>query len=656
MTTITRAPTSDTGTAGDVAYSSGSTGYTLVNDHPDSADPLTTYVQLGTTANSAIWFGFASFSVPTGATVNSIVVNYYDEEPSNGQNQAAARLLVGGTHYAATTHQVATTTTSRTDTWTTNPDTSSAWTVDQVNGTGANNLTAFGVIGTDSNPVWRLGSIEIVVDYDMVASVTPTQITSTTTFGTASVSSVSAASVTATIIASTASFGTATVAGTGGYRLYVSTYEADLGTSITGAQIVAGQDPTSSAAVWADDISPSSGTNDWPSESSGLTAGTAYRDAFVGYDGVDYTAVSVTDSWSTDAAAASVTPALIASTLSFGTASVTRTAVAAVTPALIGSALTFGTATVARTAVATVTATLIDPTATFGTATVARTSVATVTATLIDSTAAVNAPTVVRTAVATVTTARIESTVTFGTATVARIAIVPVTATLIPSAVTFGTAVVSADGLAAVAPSIISSTLTFGTAAVTRTSVATVTATIIASTVSFGTATVARTSVATVTATRIEPTASIGTHTVNGTFAAGVSATRIESTLAFGTAVLDRFAVVELAPQIIVSGLVFGTPTVVRDGVVPVVEEERRGGGSATWLQARKKAQKRLALQLWYDYLTQKEPAAETKRAIKEIKAGRPIPGDIKLPKGPAEVSATKLAAEIIRERLFIAQ
>jgi hypothetical protein len=591
MTTQTRAPTSDVTATGTWNGSAG-TRYTAVDDYPDTtADSLTH----GTTAG-VIQFGFSAFTVPSGATINSVAVNYYSNKTGAAGNTFGARITVGGTGYnSATDNQVNGTPTQYTKTWTTNPATSAAWTVDQVNGTGSNNLTAFGAnSGTDANPTIVLWSIEAVVDYDVLASVTPTQITSTTTFGTASVARTAVATVTPALIASTASFGTATVAGTGGYRLYVSTYAAALGTSITGAQIVAGQDPTGSAAVWADDISPTTGTNDWPIESSGLTAGTAYRDAMVGYDGVDYTAVSVTDSWSTDAAAATVTPALIASTLTFGTASVTRTAVAAVTPALIGSTVTFGTATVARTAVATVTATLIDPTATFGTATVARTSVATVTTTLIASTAAVNAPSVVRTSVATVTTARIESTLTFGTATVARIAVVPVTATIIPSAVTFGTA------------------------AVTRTSVATVTATIIASTASFGTATVARTSVAAVTATRIEPTATFGTHTVNATTGASVSATRIESTLTFGTAVLDRFAVVELAPQIIVSGLVFGTHTVTSDGVAPVVEEERRRGGASTWLQARKKAQKRRALQLWYDYLTQKEPAAETKRAIKE--------------------------------------
>lgn len=165
MATKTRAPTSDFATGGTVAYSSGSTGFNLTNDYPDTADPLTSYVTFGTTTNSFIAFGFTAMDVPAGSIINSVQVQYTDEEPANGANTAAGRLRIGGTYYDAATHNPSTTTTARADSWTQNPRTTAAWTVADVNGTGANPLQNFGVIGPDSNPVWRLGSIQLLVDY-----------------------------------------------------------------------------------------------------------------------------------------------------------------------------------------------------------------------------------------------------------------------------------------------------------------------------------------------------------------------------------------------------------------------------------------------------------------------------------------------------------
>lgn len=165
MATDTRAPTSDFAKGGTVAYSSGTTGYNLVNDYPDTANPLTNYVTLGTTANSFIAFNFTAFSLPAGATISSVAVQYTDQKPAAGADAAAARLRVNGTYYNATNHNVGLATATREDVWATNPATAAAWTVADVNGTGANPLQNFGVIGPDSNPVWRLGSIQISVNY-----------------------------------------------------------------------------------------------------------------------------------------------------------------------------------------------------------------------------------------------------------------------------------------------------------------------------------------------------------------------------------------------------------------------------------------------------------------------------------------------------------
>lgn len=175
MAQKTRAPTSDFGTGGTIAYSSGSTGYTLVNDYPDTADPLTSYVTLGTTANSFIAFGFSAFDVPTaGTSITSVVVDFTDEEAATGVNTATARIRVNGTYYDnASNHNPSTTTTTRSYSWTTNPATGAAWTVADVNGTGTNPLQAFGVIGADSNPTWRIGSIRLAVNYNDAQTLTP---------------------------------------------------------------------------------------------------------------------------------------------------------------------------------------------------------------------------------------------------------------------------------------------------------------------------------------------------------------------------------------------------------------------------------------------------------------------------------------------------
>lgn len=164
MVTKTRNPTADRATGGTIAYSSGTTGYNLVNDYPDTTP--TGYVVLGTTANSFITFNFTAFDVPVGATGISVILYSTIYEPSNGTNSASHRLVVATTNRDASVSQPTTTLGTRTNTWATNPNTSAAWTVAEVNGTdGTNPINGFGIIGPDSNPVWRLASIRLSVTF-----------------------------------------------------------------------------------------------------------------------------------------------------------------------------------------------------------------------------------------------------------------------------------------------------------------------------------------------------------------------------------------------------------------------------------------------------------------------------------------------------------
>lgn len=143
--------------------------------------------------------------------------------------------------------------------------------------------------------------------------------------------------------------------------------------------------------------------------------------------------------------AATVTPTIIASTASFGSATVARTAVAAVTTARIASTASIGAHTVARTGVAAVTPSRIASTVSFGTATVTRTAVAAVSPTRIASTASIGAHVVTVAGMGAVSAARIESTVSFGAATVTRSAVHSIQPGRIDSSVTFGVPVVTSS-------------------------------------------------------------------------------------------------------------------------------------------------------------------------------------------------------------------
>jgi hypothetical protein len=160
--TQTRAPTGDEAVSG-TWTGSASTRYTLVDDHPDSAgtDSLTH----GTTAGN-ITFTYTAATIPTGANISAVRVLYYDQKTASQGATVGARLKVNGTYYNAATHNPANGTwTLRTDEWATNPNTSAAWTVTDVNGSGAAPLQAIGIVSSDASPTIRLSSIMLEVVY-----------------------------------------------------------------------------------------------------------------------------------------------------------------------------------------------------------------------------------------------------------------------------------------------------------------------------------------------------------------------------------------------------------------------------------------------------------------------------------------------------------
>lgn len=86
--------------------------------------------------------------------------------------------------------------------------------------------------------------------------------------------------------------------------------------------------------------------------------------------------------------------------------------------------------------------------------------------------------------------------------------------------------------------------------------------------------------------------------------------------------------------------------------VAPTPPAETVATGGHAYLSDRfARARKRIALQRALDYLTNPKPSDETKRVIREIKAGKPVPRESP-PAVMAEVSAEKLAPKLIPERV----
>lgn len=162
MATQTRNPTSDIQEGGTITNGSAGSRYLLVDDHPDAG--VTDFYRLDTT-NAFVRHGFSAFTVPAGATINAVRVHYYDRKTASAVAGLQARITVAGSLYNAADHNPSETATLRTDEWLVNPDTGLAWTVDDVNGSGANPLQSFSTRATDGEPDVEVWSVQIEVDY-----------------------------------------------------------------------------------------------------------------------------------------------------------------------------------------------------------------------------------------------------------------------------------------------------------------------------------------------------------------------------------------------------------------------------------------------------------------------------------------------------------
>ncbi len=230
MATDTRNPTSDESVTGAWTGSAGSR-YTLVDDYADTV-PNDVLDSPTATGGAQITFGYSAFSIPAGSTSISAQVQYYDRDVTSGTNNSGGRLKVGGNYYNAATHNPNTTLTSRSDNWANNPKTTVAWTVDDINGVGANAIQAFGFNSTDASPALRYSCVRIQVTYNPPISGSLAQTLSIVTISASGTVKISGTSAKTLDSVSISAVGTSPVVGTLGKTLDVLTLTA-IGTVTT---------------------------------------------------------------------------------------------------------------------------------------------------------------------------------------------------------------------------------------------------------------------------------------------------------------------------------------------------------------------------------------------------------------------------------------
>ncbi len=160
-----RVPTADGGVGGrwDTAPRWDDVDETTPND----SDYMT---GVSTTGGSAYClFTFSPFSVPAGSTITNLTIYFRarDWGGGNPRNNIRSSLRVGGTYYHTVSTRVdpGSSFTTYSYAYTNNPATSAAWTVADINGTGANPLQQFGVYSTDLNPDIRVSMVYAQVNY-----------------------------------------------------------------------------------------------------------------------------------------------------------------------------------------------------------------------------------------------------------------------------------------------------------------------------------------------------------------------------------------------------------------------------------------------------------------------------------------------------------
>jgi hypothetical protein len=167
-------PTSNILTQWDTVSGSPS-HWNAVDDPVGSPDGNSSYIETSTNNDYDV-FGYTAFSVPAGATINSVSVIFVARDGNfTGNNRMESVIRVNGTDYNSTGNYNPSGTffyDTFTANWATNPATLLPWTVDDVNGIGTNPIEGFGVVSEDASPSLRVTQVYIEVDYTPAAACT----------------------------------------------------------------------------------------------------------------------------------------------------------------------------------------------------------------------------------------------------------------------------------------------------------------------------------------------------------------------------------------------------------------------------------------------------------------------------------------------------
>ena len=143
----TRVPISDNDTDGTWNFSS------YWDDVDETTANDTDYMTGTTDGGGYKLFGFSPFSLPSGLPVTDLAVYIRVRDVSDGGNSIRPYIKVNGTRYnTAPSNDPGTSFTTYSYSYLTNPNTGAAWTVADLNKTGANPLQLIGVDSSDLKP------------------------------------------------------------------------------------------------------------------------------------------------------------------------------------------------------------------------------------------------------------------------------------------------------------------------------------------------------------------------------------------------------------------------------------------------------------------------------------------------------------------------
>jgi len=144
------------------------------------ADDDTTYISMASTTVGIKndLFHIPDTAIPVGATINNVTVYFRHRGTALTIERCAARIKTYGTEYAGSDKISGTTYVTSSETWSTNPNTLSAWTIDEIN---ALQIGVTGRRGEYYDPdleMWfydatRCTQIFIIITYTIVAARSP---------------------------------------------------------------------------------------------------------------------------------------------------------------------------------------------------------------------------------------------------------------------------------------------------------------------------------------------------------------------------------------------------------------------------------------------------------------------------------------------------